>query len=331
MLSRFRVIFAGTPEFAAQTLAAIHAAGFTVPLVLTQADRPAGRGMKLTSSAVKRYALAHDLPLSQPRSLRRTGKFPLDAATAIEQLRATPHDVMVVAAYGLLLPQEVLEIAPYGCINLHASLLPRWRGAAPIQRAIEAGDSETGVTLMQMDAGLDTGAVLSAVRVPIASTDTTGSLHLALAKAGAKLIVTGLCSLAREGHLPATPQPLSGVVYAEKISKQESYLDWRRDACVLARQIRAFDPSPGGAATLNGTVLKIWAADALGGVSDQVMPVLPGTILEVRPEGVTIACGRGALCATQWQKPGGKRLAAREFTAGFDLHPGQAFALPESI
>jgi methionyl-tRNA formyltransferase len=320
-----RVIFAGTPEFAAQALAAIHAAGFAVPLVLTQPDRPAGRGMKLAPSAVKQFALAHDLPLAQPPSLRRQGKFPAEAAQAIEQLRDTPHDVMVVAAYGLILPQEVLEIAPHGCINIHASLLPRWRGAAPIHRALEAGDAETGITLMQMDAGLDTGPMLSTVRLAIAPADTTGSLHDKLALAGAGLVVAGLQALARDGRLPATPQPDEGVTYAEKISKQEGHLDCRRDAAVLARQIRAFDPFPGGAVVLDGTVLKIWAAEVL----DFTSSAAPGTILEVQPEGVTIACGRGALRATQWQKPGGKRLATREFVAGFGLHAGQMFAPPQ--
>ena len=325
MSNPLRVIFAGTPEFAAQALAAIHAAGFVVPLVLTQPDRPAGRGMKLTPSAVKQFALAHDIPIAQPPSLRRQGKYPAEAAAAIAQLCATPHDVMVVAAYGLLLPQEVLEIAPHGCINIHGSLLPRWRGAAPIHRAIEAGDRETGITLMQMDVGLDTGPMLSTVRLPIAPTDTTGSLHDKLAVAGAELVVAGLQALARDGRLPATPQPDVGVTYAEKISKLESHLDWRRDADLLARQIRAFDPFPGGAVTLDGTALKIWAAEAL----DMTPSVPAGTIIEVQQGGVTIACGSGVLRATHWQKPGGKRLTTREFVTGFDLHAGQSFALPE--
>jgi len=324
MSKPLRVIFAGTPEFAAQALAAIHAAGFAVPLVLTQPDRPAGRGMKLTPSAVKQFALAHDLPVAQPPSLRRLGKFPAEAAAAIEQLRATPHDVMVVAAYGLLLPQEVLEIAPHGCLNIHASLLPRWRGAAPIHRAVEAGDRESGITLMQMDVGLDTGPMLMTTRLAIAPTDTTGSLHDKLAQAGADAIVAGLQVLALGGSLPATPQPEAGVTYAEKISKHEGHLDWRRDAEVLARQIRAFDPFPGGSAVLDGAALKIWAAEAL-----ELQPSAPaGTILEVQHDGVTIACGRGVLRATLWQKPGGKRLATREFVAGFNLQAGQAFALP---
>ena len=326
MTHSLRVIFAGTPEFAAAALAAIHEAGLPVPLVLTQPDRPAGRGMKLQASAVKRYALDHDMPVAQPPSLRRAGKYPAEAAEALDTLRATPHDVMVVAAYGLLLPQEVLEIPPHGCINIHASLLPRWRGAAPIHRAIEAGDAETGVTLMQMDVGLDTGAMLSEGRVAIAADETTASLHDKLAETGARLIVEALVQLERDGALAATPQPADGVTYAEKIGKHEAALDWREPAAVLARRIRAFDPFPGGAGTLDGTVINLWAAEpvAARGAAE------PGTIVEAGADGVVIACGDGALRVTQLQKPGGKRLPAREFLAGAPLAAGQHFALPEA-
>jgi len=323
MTPPLRVIFAGTPEFAAAALAAIHAAGFPVPLVLTQPDRPAGRGMKLQASAVKRYALEHGLALSQPPSLRRTGKFPAEATSAIEQLRVTPHDVMVVAAYGLLLPQEVLDIPPHGCINIHASLLPRWRGAAPIHRAIEAGDAETGITLMQMEAGLDTGPMLSTARVPIGPRDTTATLHDTLAAAGASLIVEALRELERGGRLAATSQPEAGVTYAEKIGKHEGALDWRRPAEALARQIRAFDPFPGGAATLDdGTALKVWAAEP---VAHRANDVKAGAIVDVSPEGVIVVCGDGALRITQLQKPGGKRLPVREFLAGTPLTAGRRF------
>src|ERR1700761_9534194 len=325
MSHSLRVIFAGTPEFAAVALAAIHRAGFTVPLVLTQPDRPAGRGMKLQASPVKRFAQEHGLEVAQPTSLRRTGRYPAEAAAAIEQLRATPHDVMVVAAYGLILPQEVLDIAPLGCINIHASLLPRWRGAAPIHRAIEAGDAETGITLMQMDVGLDTGAMISGARTAISVDDTTATLHDRLAQDGAKLIVEALIELERTGKLAATPQPADGVTYAEKIGKQEAALDWRRPAAVLARQVRAFDPFPGGVATLDDTSLKIWAAAP----AQAQRNAEPGTILDVSPEGVLVACGEGALCLTQLQKPGGKRLPVREFLAGSTLARGQRFALPE--
>jgi methionyl-tRNA formyltransferase len=327
MTHSLRVIFAGTPEFAAAALAAIDAAGFPIALVLTQPDRPAGRGMKLQASAVKRYALERGLPVAQPPSLRRNGKYPAEASAAIDVLRETPHDVMVVAAYGLLLPQEVLDIPRHGCINIHASLLPRWRGAAPIHRALEAGDTETGVTLMQMDAGLDTGAMLRAASVAIDPQDTTATLHDKLATLGARLIVEALGELERNGALPATPQPGAGATYAEKIGKHEAALDWRRPADALARQIRAFDPFPGGAATLDdGAVLKVWAAQP---TAARAQGAAPGTIVEVSPDGIVVACGEGALRLTQLQKPGGKRLAVREFLAGSALAAGQRFRLPQ--
>lgn len=224
MSRNLRIIFAGTPAFAATTLAAIQAAGFVVPLVLTQPDRPAGRGMKLAASPVKQFALKQGLLVIQPPSLRADGRFPAQAMAALEQLRLTPHDVMVVVAYGLLLPQAVLEIAPHGCINVHASLLPRWRGAAPIQRALAAGDEQTGVTLMQMDAGLDTGPMLKRASIPILTSDTAALLHDKLASLGAQLLVEELHMLAERGELQTTPQPAEGVTYAEKISKQEARL-----------------------------------------------------------------------------------------------------------
>ncbi|MBN3803034.1 methionyl-tRNA formyltransferase [Paraburkholderia sp. Ac-20336] len=332
MSHSLRVIFAGTPEFAAAALAAIHRAGFPVPLVLTQPDRPAGRGMKLQASPVKRYAQEHGLAVAQPTSLRRAGKYLQEAAAAIDQLRATPHDVMVVAAYGLILPQEVLEIPRFGCINIHASLLPRWRGAAPIHRAIEAGDAQTGITLMQMDVGLDTGAMISETRTAITADDTTATLHDRLAEDGAKLIVKALIELERGGKLASTPQPADGVTYAEKIAKHEAALDWRRPAQALARQVRAFDPFPGGAGTLeDGSVVKIWAAvaepaEAEGGKNGKA----PGVIVDVSPEGVVVACGEGVLRLTQLQKPGGKRLPVREFLAGSALATGQRFQLPQA-
>ena len=328
MSHSLRVIFAGTPEFAAAALAAIHEAGFAVPLVLTQPDRPAGRGMKLQASPVKRDAQEHGIAVAQPPSLRRAGKYPQEAAAALELLRATPHDVMVVAAYGLLLPQEVLDVPPRGCINIHASILPRWRGAAPIHRAIEAGDAETGITLMQMDAGLDTGPMIAEVRTAIAPGDTTATLHDRLAQLGAKLIVDGLAALERDGALRATPQPAEGATYAEKIGKHEAVLDWRRPAVALARQIRAFDPFPGGAATLDGAQLKLWAGEPVERSAGSTAE--PGEILEVSPAGVVVACGEGALRLTQLQKPGGKRLPAREFLAGMPLAAGQRFQLPQA-
>ena len=283
--------------------------------------------MKLQASPVKRYAQEHGLAVAQPPSLRRAGKYPAEAAAAIDQLRATPHDVMVVAAYGLILPQEVLDIPPLGCINIHASLLPRWRGAAPIHRALEAGDAETGITLMQMDVGLDTGAMISEARTSISGDDTTATLHDRLAQDGAKLVVEALIELERNGKLPATPQPADGVTYAEKIGKHEAALDWRRPAAVLARQVRAFDPFPGGVGMLeDGTSIKIWAAVA----TESQRGSAPGTITDISADGVVVACGEGALRLTQLQKPGGKRLPVREFLAGSTLAVGQRFRLPET-
>jgi methionyl-tRNA formyltransferase len=325
MTQSLRVVFAGTPEFAAVALRAIHGAGFSIPLVLTTPDRPAGRGMKLAASAVKQFAVEHGLNVAQPASLRRNGKYPQEAAAAIDLLRATRYDVMVVAAYGLILPQEVLDIPPRGCINIHGSLLPRWRGAAPIHRAIEAGDAESGITLMQMDAGLDTGAMIREGRIAISPADTTASLHDRLAQLGADMIVAALRDLERDGSLPSTPQPQDGATYAEKVAKHEAALDWRRPASMLARQIRAFDPFPGGYGTLEGVVYKIWAAEPIDGSSQ----AQAGEIVEVGPDGVVVACGQGALRLTQLQKPGGKRLPVREFLAGSPMVKGQRFALAE--
>jgi len=316
-----RIVFAGTPEFAQTALAAIDAAGFPVELVLTQPDRPAGRGMKLQASPVKRYAEAHGMPVAQPPSLRRNGKYPEAAIAAIDQLCVLAPDVMVVAAYGLILPQEVLDLPRYGCLNIHGSLLPRWRGAAPIHRAIEAGDAETGITIMQMDAGLDTGAMILREAEPIGPDDTTATLHDRMAALGGKLIVDALRQLARDGKLPAEPQPDAGVTYAEKIAKQEAALDWRRPAQALARQVRAFDPFPGALGTLCGTAVKLWRANAVAGK----VGATPGTVLEVSADAVVIACGEGALNVTECQKPGGKRLPVREFLAGFAIAPGDTF------
>ncbi|WP_347556571.1 methionyl-tRNA formyltransferase [Robbsia sp. KACC 23696] len=325
-----RVIFAGTPEFAAQALAAICDAGFVVPLVLTQPDRPAGRGMKLSPSAVKREALARGVPVAQPTSLRLDGRYPDEAASAEALLRETPHDVMVVAAYGLILPQWVLDLPPHGCINIHASLLPRWRGAAPIQRAIEAGDAETGVTLMQMDAGLDTGAMISGVTVPIGPRTTTALLHDALADAGAAAIVAALIALERDGHLAATPQPEAGVTYAEKIAKTESALDWRKDAHALTRQILAFDPFPGASTVRDGATLKVWSAEPAARPAESAT-ALPGTVLQSDASGVVVACGaQQALRLLACQKPGGKRLGIREFLTGFPISIGQRFEVDPS-
>ena len=311
-----RAIFAGTPEFAAVALAALHAAGIEIPLVLTQPDCPAGRGMQLQASPVKQFALAHQIPVAQPTSLRLDGRFPEQAKQAHDLLRATAHDVMVVAAYGLILPPSVLAIPPLGCINIHASLLPRWRGAAPIHRAIEAGDAETGITIMQMDAGLDTGDMMLVSREPISPQDTTGELHDRLTALGGRLIVDALLRLA-EGRLTRTPQPDEGVSYAAKISKDEAALDLRLPASTLLRRIHAFNPAPGASVQSGDSVLKIWRAERIAGSGE------PGLVLAVDAQGVTVACGEDALLLTELQKPGGKRLPAANFLQGFSIEAGQ--------
>ena len=297
-----KLIFAGTPEFAASALQALIDACHDIALVLTQPDRPAGRGMKLKASPVKTLALAHGLPVSQPLTLK--------TAEAQAEIAAVGAEVMVVAAYGLILPKVVLEMPTRGCLNIHASLLPRWRGAAPIHRAIEAGDAETGVTIMQMDVGLDTGDMLLTVREPIHADDSTGSLHDRLAAQGAQAMVAALAQL---DALSPQPQPAEGVTYAEKIGKAEAQLDWSLPAEVLHRKIRAFNPFPGASTLAGGEALKIWQAQLADGAG------APGDVLAADADGVRIACGSGALLATQLQAAGGKRLAAREFLAGHSL------------
>jgi methionyl-tRNA formyltransferase len=308
-----RVVFAGTPEFAAAALEALLAAGFAVPLVLTQPDRPAGRGMKLMPSAVKRVAVAHGIDVFQPVSLRN------DPA-AVARLRQTPHDVMVVAAYGLILPREVLEIPPRGCLNIHASLLPRWRGAAPIQRAIAAGDGLTGICIMRMEQGLDTGPVLLRAETAILSGDSAATLHDRLMQTGARLIVE---ALSRLDTLVPQPQPEAGVTYAAKIGKAEAALDFGQPAAQLARKLRAFDPFPGCTASIRGETLKLWAGEALPPTVSGPPPA--GAVLQADGTGVVVACGEGALRLTELQKPGGRRQAAREFLHGFPLVPGERF------
>jgi len=308
-----KVVFAGTPEFAAIALRAIHEAGFTVPLVLTQPDRPAGRGMQLQASSVKQYALAHGMPVAQPLSLRTDSKDPEraeQARAAHAQLLALDYDVMVVAAYGLILPRSTLDIRP--CINIHGSLLPRWRGAAPIHRAIEAGDPDAGVTIMEMEEGLDTGPMLLMEGLPIEAADTTGTLHDKVAALGARMIVEALHKMAA-GQLVATPQPDVGVTYAAKITKEEAKLDFTLPAGVLARKIRAFNPFPGANGVVDGVAVKIWHAETVDGNGT------PGQVLQADAGGIVVACGSDALRLTELQKPGGKRLAAAEFLKGFAL------------
>lgn len=307
-----RIVFGGTPEFAAQALAAILAAGHSVPLVLTQPDRPSGRGMALQASPVKQLALEHGLPVHQPPSLK--------SAESRQPIIDACPDVMVVAAYGLILPQAALDIPRLGCINIHASLLPRWRGAAPIQRAILAGDAETGVTLMRMEAGLDTGPMLLKGSLPIRDADCATTLHAKLAVLGARLIVEALPRLER-GELPGEPQPVEGATYAAKLEKSEAVLDWRQSAVVLSRAVRAFDPFPGTVARIEGQTLKVWRAELAAGVGE------PGTVLAADVGGILVACGEGALRLVELQKSGGKRLQAADFLHGFALKPGQRFAL----
>ncbi|WP_432728392.1 methionyl-tRNA formyltransferase [Variovorax sp. W6] len=318
-MSRLRVVFAGTPEFARVALEAIAAAGHEVVLVMSQPDRPAGRGMKLQASPVKQCAVANDWPVAQPRSLRLDGKYPDEASAARDTLLAAKPDVMVVAAYGLILPQWVLDLPVHGCLNIHASLLPRWRGAAPIHRAIEAGDAQTGITIMQMDAGLDTGDMLLREAVDIGRDDNTARLHDRLAELGGKMIVE---ALARIGTLERTPQPAEGVTYASKVEKHEALVDWTQPADAIVRRVLAFDPFPGANSPLDGETVKLWA----GHVATSAEQAAPGTILAVSETGVTVAAGAGsALVVTELQRPGGKRLAVADFLRGFDLKPGQAF------
>lgn len=317
-----RVIFAGTPEFARVALAHLHEAGFDIPLVLTQPDRPAGRGMKLQASAVKQWAQAQQIPVAQPRSLRLDGKYPEDAAAARTVIETARADVMVVAAYGLILPQWVLDLPRLGCLNIHGSVLPRWRGAAPIHRAIEAGDAETGVTIMQMDAGLDTGDMLLVQTLPINPQDTTESLHDALAALGARLIVQAL-QQAQTGALQGVAQAADGICYAHKIDKREAALDWTQPATTLARRVRAFNPFPVASSVLGGETIKFWRVQALPPHSRAAQP---GEVIAVSAEGVDIATASGVLRATRLQKAGGKPLEAADFLHGFALHPGQIFA-----
>jgi methionyl-tRNA formyltransferase len=319
-----RVIFAGTPEFARVALERLHGAGFEIPLVLTQPDRPAGRGMKLQASPVKQWAENARITVAQPRSLRLDGKFPDDAASAREAITAARADVMVVAAYGLILPQWVLDTPRLGCLNTHALLLPRWRGAAPIHRAIEAGDAETGITIMQMDAGLDTGDMLLVDKMPIAADDTTASLHDRLADLGGRLIVEAL-ELAACGGLTATPQPAEGVTYAHKIEKHEALTDWTQSAAVLERRIRAFNPFPGAAGVLAGQTLKFWRAEILAGAA-RPAEAQAGHVLAAGAEGIDIAAVDGVLRVGRLQKAGGKALDAADFLRGFDIRPGMVFS-----
>ena len=342
-----RLAFAGTPEFARVALQGLVDAGFDIALVLTQPDRPAGRGMKLLASPVKRLALEHGIAVVQPRGLRLDGRFGADARAAREALVAAACDVLVVAAYGLILPHWLLDLPRHGCLNIHASLLPRWRGAAPIQRAIEAGDAATGITIMQMDAGLDTGDMLQAGALPIAADDSSATLLPRLAALGSRLIVEAIEALAARGERDrqATPQPALGVTYAAKIAKAEALIDWREPAAAIERRLRAFDPFPGARGVLDGEKITCWRGELRphsGGT--------PGEIVAIEAAAITVACGDAsadvdggatsagqgerlgtALALTELQRAGGRRLPAAEFLRGFKLPAGARFAAIDTI
>ncbi len=306
--SDMKIIFAGTPLFAARALEALLAAQsegeFKIIAAYTQPDRPSGRGNVLTASAVKTLALAHGISVFQPQSLK--------SAKAQAALAALQPDLMIVAAYGLILPQAVLDIPRLGCLNIHGSILPRWRGAAPIHRAIEAGDAETGVGIMRMEAGLDTGAVLYELRTPITESDTTGTLHDTLAALGAQAIVHVTRALTRGETFTETPQPSEGITYAHKIKNEEAQIDWANPAAQLARKIRAFTPNPGCVAQIAGEAVKVWEAKAVNENG------LPGEVLRADKTGLVIACGEGALELRTVQKPGKNRVSAAVYASARD-------------
>ena len=302
-----RIVFAGTPAFAEHALVALLDAGHEIPLVLTQPDRSAGRGMRIVQSAVKRLATARGLAVRQPASLRGTAN--------AEFIRSVRPDALVVAAYGLILPGSLLEIAPGGALNIHASLLPRWRGAAPIQHALLAGDRETGVCIMRMDEGLDTGPVMARRAIPISDDETAATLHDKLAALGAEMIVTALGDIAAGGAV-FTAQAVDGVTHARKIAKHDAAIDWRGAAEDLARAVRAFNPAPGASTTLAGVSVKVWRARPEQGTGT------PGMVLRADTDGVLVACGTGALRLIELQRAGGKRIAAAEFLRGSPITPG---------
>ena len=307
------VLFAGTPEFAARCLEGLLESRHRVTGVMTQPDRPAGRGLALAPSPVKRLAAARGIQVVQPASLREA-----HSQAELESFRA---DVIVVAAYGLILPQPVLEFPRCGAVNIHASLLPRWRGATPIQRALLAGDRETGISIMQMDSGLDTGPVLMQEKIPILEDDTTGTLRDRLAELGAKLIVQALDAL-EAGGVRATPQPAEGATYAAKLGRGEARVDWRESAVSVNRRVRAFNPSPGADARVRGVDLKLWRCVTAAGQG------APGEVLEVGRGGLCVACGEGVLVVAELQRSGGKRLPVAEFLRGFPLSEGERFEIP---
>jgi len=304
------LVFAGTPEFAARSLEALFDSPHRVIGVLTQPDRPAGRGLKPAAPPVKRLAAARGVQVDQPASLKDTN--------VQEELRRRRPDAIVVAAYGLILPQAVLEIPRYGGVNVHASLLPRWRGAAPIQRALLAGDRETGVSIMQMDAGLDTGPVLLRESVAILADDTAGSLHDRLAELGGRLVVQALSEL-EAGRLSPIPQGTEGVTHAPKLDRREFSVDWRESALAVCRRVRALNPSPGATTHLRSVGVKIWRCTTASGQG------APGEVLRADASGLFVACGEGAVSVSELQRSGGKRLTAADFQRGFRISTGDRF------
>jgi methionyl-tRNA formyltransferase len=304
------VVFAGTPEFAARSLEALCSSSHRVIGVLSQPDRPAGRGLKPAARPVKRLAAARGIEVDQPENLKDKNVH--------EELKRRQPDVIVVAAYGLILPQAVLEIPRYGAVNVHASLLPRWRGAAPVQRALLAGDRETGITIMQMDAGLDTGPILLRESVPIMADDTAGSLSDRLAELGGRLVVQTLYEL-EAGQLSPIPQGTEGVTYARKLDRRESSVDWRESALAVCRRVRALNPSPGATARLRNVDVKIWQC------TNTPAQGAPGEVLRAGASGLLVACGEGALSVTELQRSGGKRLTVADFLRGFQISTGDLF------
>ena len=306
-----KIIFAGTPKFAVPALAALVQAGYDVVMVLTQPDRPAGRGMQLKASPVKQLALQHNLAVFQPQSLK--------PAEVQAQIAAVNADVMIVAAYGLIIPAAVLNLFRKGCYNIHASLLPRWRGAAPIHRALLAGDAQTGVTIMEVVPALDAGAMVSKGVVPILETDTTQTVHDSLSKIGADLMVQAMADLVKNGSLQSTPQDESLVTYAHKLEKLESAIDWHKSAADISRQVRAFNPFPVATAQFRGETCRIWFASATNGNDNAGEVVgLEGALL--------LGCGEGLLQITELQMPGGKRQTAQQFVQGQHVKLGETFS-----
>ena len=308
-----RLVFAGTPQFAATHLHALRTHGHDVVLVLTQPDRPSGRGLRSTLGAVKKEAIEAGIEILQPSSLKDP-----ELQTKLSTVHA---DAWIVVAYGLILPEMILRAPRLGCLNVHASLLPRWRGAAPIQRAIMAGDRKTGISIMRMDEGLDTGPVLAQRAVPILPDDTAASVHDRLADLGAETLLEVLNRLAL-GTVSAQPQASGGVLYAKKISRDDQVVDWSQSAAVVARKIQALNPSPGAYTHLGHETIKLWRALA----HDWQTAQPPGTILEITPEGIHVACGDGVLIVAELQRAGGKRLSSGDFARGHKLRIGERFS-----